>query len=52
VRGIALYVRAVVALNSAGWLATIGPALRDSGQPAYLHGTGLTTNATYVTSSR
>jgi hypothetical protein len=48
VRGIALYVWAVVALNSAAWLAGIAPALGAGGQPAYLRGTGMTTNPVYV----
>ena len=48
VRGIAAYMWAVVVLNAAAWLARIVPALVGSGAPAYLRGTGLTTNVVYV----
>jgi hypothetical protein len=48
VRGIAVYVWVVVALNSAGWLTRIGPAVAHGGAPAYLRGTGLMTNVVYV----
>jgi hypothetical protein len=48
VRGIAAYVWVVVTLNAAAWLARIVPALAGSGMPAFLRGTGLTTNVVYV----
>jgi hypothetical protein len=48
VRGIAAYIWAVVTLNAAAWLARIVPAVGDSGTPAFLRGTGLTTNVVYV----
>ena len=48
VRGIAAYVWVVVVLNAAAWLARIVPALAGSGTPAFLRGTGLTTNVVYV----
>jgi hypothetical protein len=48
IRGIAAYVWVVVALNSAGWLTRIGPAIAHAGAPGYLRGTGLTTNVVYV----
>jgi hypothetical protein len=48
VRGIAAYVWVVAVLNAAAWLARIVPALATSGTPAFLRGTGLTTNVVYV----
>jgi hypothetical protein len=48
VRGIACYVWVIVGLNSAAWLTRIGPALAHGGPPAFLRGTGLTTNVVYV----
>jgi hypothetical protein len=48
IRGIAAYVWVVVALNTAGWLTRIGPAIAHAGAPGYLRGTGLTTNVVYV----
>jgi hypothetical protein len=48
VRGIAVYMWAVVALNAAGWLARIIPALAAGGEPAYLRDTGLSTSVVYV----
>jgi hypothetical protein len=48
VRGIAAYVWVVAVLNAAAWLARIVPALAISGTPAFLRGTGLTTNVVYV----
>jgi hypothetical protein len=48
VRGIAAYVWVVAALNAVAWLARIVPALAASGTPAFLRGTGLTTNVVHV----
>jgi len=48
VRGIAVYMLAVVALNAAAWLARIIPAMTADGAPAFLRGTGLTTSVVYV----
>jgi hypothetical protein len=48
VRLIAGYLWVVVAVNGGAWLARILPALSDSGQPAYLRGTGMTTNIVFV----
>ena len=48
VRGIAVYIWAVVALNAIAWLARIIPALTAAGAPGYLRGTGLTTNPVYI----
>lgn len=47
-RGIAVYVWVVAALNAAAWLRQIAPALGSSGEPAFLTGTGMTTNAVFV----
>jgi hypothetical protein len=46
-RPIAIYVWAVVALNALGWLARILPEL-TADDPAFLVGTGLTTNPIFV----
>jgi hypothetical protein len=48
VRGIAVYMWTVVALNAAAWLARIVPAVVHGGPPAYLRGTGLAVNVVYV----
>ena len=48
VRGIAVYMWTVVALNAAAWLARIIPAVARGGTPAYLRGTGLPVNVVYV----
>ena len=48
VRGIAVCMWTVVALNAAAWLARIIPAIARGGAPAYLHGTGLPVNVVYV----
>jgi hypothetical protein len=47
VRGVALYVWVIVALNAAAWLAAIVPSLRPYPTPL-LAGTGVATNAIYV----
>jgi MYXO-CTERM domain-containing protein len=48
VRGIAVCVWVIVALNAAAWLARIIPSLGTAGPPAYLRGTGLPVNVVYV----
>ena len=48
VRGIAVYMWTVVALNAAAWLARIIPAVTRGGAPGYLRGTGLPVNVVYV----
>ena len=48
VRGIAVYMWVMVALNAAAWLARIVPAVVHGGTPPYLRGTGLTVNVGYV----
>ena len=48
VRGIAVYMWTVVALNAAAWLARIIPAVTRGGAPGYLRGTGLPVNMVYV----
>ena len=48
VRLAAGYLWAVVLLNGGAWLVRILPTLANSGQPAYLRGTGLTTNIVFV----
>ncbi|GAB7007567.1 hypothetical protein JCM18899A_50420 [Nocardioides sp. AN3] len=47
VRGIATFILVVVGLNAAAWLARIVPEL-GTHPPAFLAGTGLTTNPIYV----
>lgn len=47
-RAIAAYVWVLVALNALAWLRNILPALGDAGSPAFLEGTGLTTNPIYA----
>jgi len=48
VRGIAVYVWAIVALNAAVWLSRVVPGLASHGAPGYLRGTGLPTNVVFV----
>jgi len=45
---IAIYVWVVVGLNVVAWMGPILRALADEGQPAFLVGTGMTTNPIYV----
>lgn len=47
-RAIAGFLGAVAVLNAVAWLSAIVPALLSSESPAFLAGTGLTTNAIYV----
>jgi hypothetical protein len=48
VRLAAGYLWALVILNGGAWLVRILPTLAHSGEPAYLQGTGLTTNIVFV----
>ena len=48
VRGIAIYVWVMVALNLFAWLSTIVPAIFAPNPAGFLEGTGLTTNPVYV----
>lgn len=48
VRGVAVYVWIVVALNAAAWLGRIVPALSDTYPENLMLGTGVATNAIYV----
>ena len=48
VRAVAVYVWIIVALNAIAWLSRIAPGLGSPGAPAYLRGTGLTTNVVFV----
>jgi len=48
VRGLVAYLLVVVALNAAAWLVQIVPAMLRPGPPAFLAGTGLTTNPVFV----
>ncbi len=48
VKGIAVYMWAIVALNATAWLVRIMPAVTAGGSPGYLRGTGMTTNVVYV----
>ena len=48
VRLAAGYLWALVILNGGAWLVRILPSLADSGEPAYLRGTGMTTNIVFV----
>jgi hypothetical protein len=48
VRLAAGYLWAVVIVNGGGWLARILPTLAHPGEPAYLRGTGMTTNIVFV----
>jgi|GEM_PF-1505116 len=47
-RGIAAYILVIVALNASAWLRNVVPAVLSSTPPAWLNGTGLTTNPVYV----
>jgi hypothetical protein len=47
-RALAVYTWVVVLANAAAWLAAIVPALSRAESPAFLDGTGLTTNPVYV----
>jgi hypothetical protein len=48
VRGIVVYTLAIVFLNALLWLRGIVPAIFSSGAPAFLNGTGVTTNIIYI----
>jgi hypothetical protein len=48
VRALAVYLWAVAAFNALAWLVQIVPAVFSSGAPAFLAGTGLTTNPIYA----
>jgi hypothetical protein len=48
VRAMAVILWVAVSLNAMAWLAVIVPALGDAASPAFLEGTGLTTNPIYV----
>ena len=48
VKGIAVYMWVIVALNAATWLVRIIPAIAAGGPPAYLRGTGMPVNVVYV----
>jgi hypothetical protein len=48
VRAVATYVWVVVALNALAWLVPVVRAVVGSGPPAFLAGTGMTTNPIYV----
>jgi hypothetical protein len=48
VRGIAIFLWVVGALNALAWLGGVVPALFSSARPDFLVGTGLTTNPIYV----
>ena len=47
-RALAAYLGAVAALNALAWLAQVAPAVLSDQPPAFLAGTGLTTNPIYV----
>lgn len=47
-RPIAIYVWVIAGLNALAWLGPVLKALRESGPPAFLVGTGMTTNPIYV----
>lgn len=47
-RTLAVYTWVVVALNTAMWLRGILPGMAEAQAPAFLEGTGLTTNPVYV----
>ena len=47
-RGIAVYILVVVVLNASAWLRNVVPAVLSSTPPAWLNGTGLSTNPVYV----
>jgi hypothetical protein len=48
VRAMAVFLWVAVSLNAMAWLGAIVPALGDAASPAFLEGTGLTTNPIYV----
>jgi hypothetical protein len=48
VRSMAAFLWVAVSLNALAWLAAIVPALSEAASPAFLEGTGLTTNPIYV----
>jgi hypothetical protein len=48
VRLVAGYLWVVAAVNGGTWLARILPTLTSGGRPAYLRGTGMTTNIVFV----
>jgi hypothetical protein len=48
VRLTAVYLWALVILNGVPWLVRILPSLASPGEPAYLRGTGMTTNIVFV----
>ncbi|MFI5083240.1 MAG: hypothetical protein ACHQCE_19375 [Streptosporangiales bacterium] len=48
VRGVAVYVWCIAALNALAWLTRIVPTLTAGGQAAFLRGTGLPTSPVYV----
>jgi hypothetical protein len=48
VRSLAGFLWIAAGLNALAWLAVIVPALGEAGSPAFLEGTGLTTNPIYV----
>ena len=48
VRGIAIFLWVVGALNALAWLGRVVPALFSGARPEFLEGTGLTTNPIYV----
>jgi hypothetical protein len=48
VRAMAVFLWIAVSLNAMAWLSKIVPALGESESPAFLEGTGLTTNPIYV----
>jgi hypothetical protein len=48
VRGVAVYVWAVVTVNAVAWLIRIVPAHVNGGPPTFLRGTGLPTNPGYI----
>jgi hypothetical protein len=47
-RGLAAYLVVVGIVNALAWLAAVVPAVSSSAPPAFLRGTGLATNPTYV----
>jgi len=48
IRAIAIYVFVVAVLNALAWLVQVVPAVLGGGDPAFLRGTGLTTNPIYA----
>jgi hypothetical protein len=48
VRTMAVFLWVAVSLNAMAWLAAIVPALGEAASPAFLEGTGLTTNPIHV----